>query len=226
MLDFENDVEKIGGWLTKAEGIFLYQTASKVSSENRIVEIGSWKGKSTICLGKGAQAGNKSKIYAVDPHIGSSKLQRMFGELDTYQEFLQNIKNAKADECIEPVLKTSNEASKHFNEPIGFLFVDGAHDFKSVQLDIKSWFSKVKDGGIIAFHDSWGHLGPNCATAILLLTSPKIKNPRLVGTITYFEKVEKNSFYDRLRNIFFLLYRIPIGWVGTINLSRKGTVLK
>ena len=226
MLDFKNNIAQIEGWLTEAEGIFLYQTAKTINKNDVIVEIGSWKGKSTICLGKGVQDGNKAKVYAVDPHTGSSEHHKMFGEVNTYQEFVQNIENAGVEQYIEPIRKTSEEASKNFHEPIGFLFVDGAHEFKLVELDIKSWFSKIRNGGIIAFHDTWGFLGPNLATTILLLTSPQIKNPKLVDTVTSFEKVKKNSFYDRTKNILFLIYRILFGWVGTIKLGYKGTVLK
>ena len=98
MLDFKNDITKLGGWLTEAEGIFLYKTAKTISPKNVIVEIGSWKGKSTICLGKGVQDGNKAKIYAIHPHIGSSEHQKRFDHVDTYQEFIGNIKNAGVDE--------------------------------------------------------------------------------------------------------------------------------
>lgn len=225
MLDFKNNIAKIGGWLTETEGIFLYRAAKKVNPPDVIVEIGSWKGKSTICLGKGAQDGNKAKIYAIDPHIGSSEHREMFGKVDTYQEFLQNIKNADVEQYIEPIRSTSEEASKNSYKPIGFLFVDGAHEYKLVQVDIKSWFSKVKNGGIIAFHDTWSFWGPNLATAILLLFSSQIKNPKLTDTITYFEKIDKNSFFDRIKNILFLIYRTLFGWIGSIRLSRKGTVL-
>ena len=226
MLDFKNDVAKIGGWLTEAEGIFLYKTAKTIRPKNVIVEIGSWKGKSTICLGKGVQDGNKARIYAIDPHIGSSEHRKMFGHVDTYQEFTRNIKNAGIERYIEPIRKTSKEASNNFHDSIGFLFVDGAHEFRLVQLDIKSWFSKVRNNGVIAFHDTWGFPGPNLATAILLLTSSQIRNPRLVDTMTYFKKVEKSSFLDRIKNILFLFYRTMFGWVGTIRLGYKGTVLK
>ena len=226
MFDFKNNIAKIEGWLTKKEGIFLFHTAKKVSSEYVIVEIGSWKGKSTICLAKGTKEGNGAKIYAIDPHVGSSEHHKMFGKVDTYQDFLQNINNAEVKEYIIAIRKKSEEASKDFNKAIGFLFIDGAHDFKSIKNDIKSWFLKVKDGGIIAFHDTWGFIGPNMATAILLLTSTQIKNPKLVDTITYCRKVKKNSFYDRIKNIAFLLYRTLVGWIGTIKLCYKGTVLK
>lgn len=226
MLNFKNDVAKIGGWLTETEGIFLYQAAKTVSQRGVIVEIGSWKGKSTICLGKGGQDGNKVKIYAIDPHVGSPEHHKMFGKVNTYQEFVQNIKNAGIEQNVKPIRKTSENAVKNFHELIELLFVDGAHEFKLVQFDIKSWFPKVRDGGVIAIHDTWGFPGPNLATAILLLTSSQIKNPKLVDTITYCKKVKKNSFYDRVKNIFFLLYRTLFGWIGAIKLTRKRTVLK
>jgi predicted O-methyltransferase YrrM len=226
MLNFKKDIAPIGGWLTEDEGVFLYQNAKKVNPNDTIVEIGSWKGKSTVCLAKGSQNGSQATIYAVDPHMGSSEHHKMFGKVDTFQEFQQNIKDASVEQYIKPIRETSENASKNFHETVGFLFVDGAHEFKLVQTDIKSWFSKIKNGGIIAFHDSWAFPGPNLATAILLLSSSQIKNPKLTDTISSFEKTQKNSFLDRIKNMFFLLYRILFGWIGAIKLSRKGTVIK
>jgi len=60
-LNFKNDIAKIDGWLTKEDGTFLYQTAQKINPQGAIVEIGSWKGKSAICLGKGVQNGKRAK---------------------------------------------------------------------------------------------------------------------------------------------------------------------
>ncbi|MFZ2188065.1 MAG: class I SAM-dependent methyltransferase [Candidatus Moraniibacteriota bacterium] len=226
MIDFKNNIAKIGGWLTEAEGIFLYETAKEVNRGNAVVEIGSWKGKSTTCLGKGVQDGNNAKIYAVDPHIGSSEQHKMFGKVDTYQEFLQNIKNSGVERYIEPIRKTSEEASKTFHEPIGFLFIDGAHEYKFVNLDYKLWFPKVVDQGIIAFHDTWHFPGPHLVTAGILLFSSKIQNPKLIDTITCLTKVKKNSFFDRTYNIAFFFYRLAFGLCGFLKLKHRGSVLK
>jgi hypothetical protein len=226
MLDFENDIAKIGGWLTETEGIFLYKTAKKVRQQNIIVEIGSWKGKSTICLGKGVKDGNKTQIYAIDPHIGLSENQKMFGGVDIFLEFTKNIKNTEVEQYIQPIKQASKNASKNFSKLIEFIFIDGAHEFRFVCLDFKLWFPKVVDGGIIAFHDTWRLLGPNLVTAKILLTSSKVRNPRLIDTITCFEKVKKNSFFDRIKNINFLFYRTLFGIVGFLKLKYKGTVLK
>ena len=48
----------IPGWLADNEGIFLYN-AAKSCTKGEIVEIGSWKGKSTVWLAEGSQKGQK-----------------------------------------------------------------------------------------------------------------------------------------------------------------------
>lgn len=223
MFDFNKATENIGGWLTEAEGLFLYNTAKKVKTGNAIVEIGSWKGKSTICLGNGSQDGNRVKIFAIDPHIGSSEHRKMFGKVDTFEEFKQNINRGGISEFVEPIRDTSENAAKNLNQQIEFVFIDGAHEYNFVKLDFKLWFPKVVNGGILAFHDSWRFIGPNLATTIPLLVSSKIRNPKLVDTITYFEKVERNSLLDRLQNICFVMYRTLFGRAGFLRLKYQGS---
>jgi len=223
MFDFNKATENIGGWLTEAEGISLYNTAKKIKAGNAIVEVGSWKGKSTICLGNGSKEGNKVKIFAIDPHLGSSEHQKVFGKIDTFEEFKQNISKTEIAEYVEPIRDTSENAAKNFNRQIEFVFIDGAHEYKFVKLDFKLWFPKVMNGGILAFHDSWHFIGPNLTTAIPLLISSKIKNPRLFDTITYFEKVEKNSLLDRFGNISFVIYRTLFGIIGFLRLKFQGS---
>lgn len=223
MFDFNKVTKNVGGWLTKDEGVFLYNTAKKIKNGNVIVEVGSWKGKSTICLGIGSKDGNKVKIFAIDPHTGSSEHQKMFDKVDTFGEFKQNIHRAGVVDFVEPVRDISENAAKNFNQRIEFIFIDGAHEYRFVKMDFKLWFPKVINGGILAFHDSWHFIGPNLATIVPLLVSSKIKNPKLVDTITYFEKVENNSFFDRLRNIGFVIYRTLFGIVGFLKLKYQGS---
>jgi MMP 1-O-methyltransferase len=218
MLNFNKDVANIGGWLTKPESYLLYSLAKKVKPGNVIVEIGSWKGRSTICLGKGSEDGNGAKIYAIDPHTGNTEHRKTFGKVDTYQVFQQNIKDAEVSDVINPIRKTSEEASKNFTHPVELIFIDGAHEYNSVKLDFELWSPLVINRGIIIFHDTWHIWGPNIFTAYLCLTSSRIKNPKVVDTITYFEKVEKNNFLDRLYNIGFMFYRTIWGIKGGLKM--------
>jgi len=226
MLNFEKDVAKIGGWLTKSEAEFLYDSAKKISMHGKIVEIGSWKGRSTICLGLGAKDGKGATVYAIDPHSGSSEQRRWFGKVDTFNEFLNNIKEAGVGKYIIPIKKTSEEAAAGFDGEADFVFVDGAHEYKYVRKDYELWFPKLTDGGLIAFHDCWHTSGVHFLTALVLLTSTNVRKPRLLDTLTIMEKVSRNSFLDRLYNIIFIVFRLLFGWIGTLKINLTGTVTK
>lgn len=226
MLDFSNKVAGIGGWLCEAEGNLLYDLARKVSFGQAIVEIGSWKGRSTACLGQGSKDGNLVFVYAIDPHTGSPEHRRWFGKVDTYQEFLKNISDAGVSEYIKPIKETSETAAEDFNLPIGLLFIDGEHGLAAVRLDYDLWFPKVVDDGKIIFHDSWHSFGVQALSAWLLLTSPHLRNPVLVETATVVEKVKRNTLRDRIINVLFVLSRFCSGWLGTIHLDCGGTFTK
>lgn len=58
-------VAKIDGFLTDKEGETLYKLAKDCLPNTVIVEIGSWKGKSTIWLSKGSKAGNNLKVFEI-----------------------------------------------------------------------------------------------------------------------------------------------------------------
>jgi predicted O-methyltransferase YrrM len=228
MFDFSQESATIPGWLTRAEGEFLYESAKKIHSKYAIVEIGSWQGRSTICLAKGSKDGQSTRIFAIDPHTGSSEHYEIFGvkSIDTFQDFQRNIQKAEIADVVEPLRMTSEAAARDFHYPLEFIFVDGAHEYQLVKLDLKLWFPKLQNGGNIAFHDSWHFPGPNLVTAGILLFSSQIRTPRFIDTITVFEKVVKNSLLDRIRNIGFLFYRTFFGWIGFFRLKYKGSKLK
>ena len=139
---------------------------------------------------------------------------------------MENIKNYRVDKYIIPKKLTSGNFSSSFNKPIGFLFIDGAHDYVSVRQDFESLFPRVADQGIVAIHDSW-HLqcvGPGLFSALKLLTSTHIKNPGMADTITYFQKVGQNTFFEKVINTSFIFYRLIFGLPGYIKLKKQGSL--
>ena len=219
MLSFQivkNIFDKVEGLLEEKEGEFLYNMAKDCKGRKGvIVEIGSFKGRSATCLGKGSKAGSQVRVYAIDPHEGSLA-HKFFKIPQTYEEFKKNIKIAGVDDVIFPIVKTSKEAAKIFNEPVEFLFIDGEHDYKNVKLDFESWYPKVIYGGIIAFHD---HIffGPRRVIEKYVYISKHFKVMGIIGSILFVQKVERNSLKDKLINIFlffvfkcaYLYHKLP-----------------
>ena len=200
-------VINLEGWLKDGEGEVLYYLAKNCKGNGVIVEIGSFKGKSTIWIGNGSKGGNKVKIYAIDPHTGSSEHQKENERINTFEEFKNNIKDAKVDDIIVPLVKTSEEAAKNFDKPIEFIFIDGAHEYEFVKLDFNLWFPKVVNGGIMAFHDTLGWEGPKKVVADCVYKSIHFRNVKFINSTTFAQKVEQNSLKNRITNRYVLLLK-------------------
>jgi len=178
-------VENIFGWLEPLEGECLYRLAQECS-KGVIVEVGSFKGRSTACLGLGSLAGFKVKIYAVDhfqPYFDVI-LQTVFDY--TLEEFCTNMHSLGLGEIVIPIVASSKEAFKTFEHDIGVLFIDACHNFDEVTHDIVSWSTKLLPGGIIAVHDcapggNW--VEPQRAFNQLVKESPQFQFLGFVGSI-------------------------------------------
>jgi predicted O-methyltransferase YrrM len=74
----EQHLRGVPGWLSDEEATALYELAKGCTGRGVIVEIGSFKGRSTICLGLGSQAGQGVPIYAIDAgrHRGACEADR------------------------------------------------------------------------------------------------------------------------------------------------------
>lgn len=190
---------EIDGWLSDREGALLYSLAKKCTGRGIIVEIGSWKGKSTVWLSKGSDEGKKLKVYAVDPHTGSFE-HRKTGNVWTFEEFQKNITAARMEGIVTPLLKTSEEAIGLVSEPVELLFIDGSHDYEAVKLDFELWFPKLVAGGTVAFHDTTSWDGPKRVVSQYVYKSKHFRNIHLVDSITYGEKVVQNTNWEYMKN--------------------------
>ena len=129
-----------------------------------IVEVGSWKGKSTAYLGvEVVNSGKKIKVFAVDTWKGSTaeaahQNDKYVKEDKLYDLFCSNI--APINEhgpIIKPFQCCSVEAANYFTDrSLDVVFIDASHEYQDVCDDIAAWLPKVKSGGIIAGHDYYG----------------------------------------------------------------------
>lgn len=188
--------DTVDGWLFPHEGPLLYELARGCTGRGVIVEIGSWKGKSTIWLARGAAAGAAVHVYAIDPHNGGVDQHE---SIWTLPEFEQNIERAGVGDGVTPIVATSREAAAEFSQPIELLFIDGAHELESVRHDLDAWTPKVVEGGVIALHDTGRNQPPLIAAGETLYAARGFRDVRFIDTISYARKTSTPSVYDRLR---------------------------
>lgn len=208
-------VEEIGhianpvdGWLGKREGPYLYSLAKAVSSLGVIVEIGSWKGKSTIWLAQGAQAGQGGEVYAIDPHVGGpDQEQKGYRNVHTEEEFKNNIRLAGVEHLVVPLVMTSREAVQGWNRPIGLLWVDGDHSYENVKFDLYNWEPYVVVGGVIAFHDTFSWNGVRKFVDEEVLWCDKFQVLGQVNQILAVRKVPRLSALDRMKRRIVIYLR-------------------
>jgi len=184
---------RVEGWLTDEEGELLYELAKDCLGRGVIVEIGSWKGRSTIWLARGSKQGRKTKVYAIDPHKKSS-----------LADFKDNIKMARVEDLVVPIVKTSAQAAGEFSKPVELIFIDGNHHYEMVELDFILWFPKVVENGTMVFHDTTNFFGPKKVVEEHIYRSRNFRSVKLVNSVTLGEKTRKNAFKDRFRSNVWL----------------------
>jgi len=198
------DVYPIPGMLTAAEVECLFQLGQFNQSTGVIVEIGSWKGKSTAALALGAARTHKEYVYAIDPH----KILPEEGYFeDTEAEFLANIKRAGVQDRVVPMVMTSEEAARHWNKPIRLLWIDGDHRYEPTKLDFCLWERHLVEGGILAMHDTIRKNGPKRVLWENVFRSGHFQEIAIVDNITAVRKVKRAALSPRLRNYLTLTLR-------------------
>ena len=81
--------------------------------------------------------------------------------VDNYARHDSKIAKEAAEYIVAPFgdraifhYKDSVEAAKDFEDKsLDFVYIDAAHDYESVKVDIRAWFPKIKIGGTIGGHD-------------------------------------------------------------------------
>ncbi len=199
-------VASMDGWFTDAEGEYLYRHALKAPSTGVFVEVGSWKGKSTIWLAHASRARAGVKVYAVDPHTGSPEHHEKFGEVYTFDIFKENIKSAGVEDMVVPLKKTSEEAAREWDgTPIAFLWIDGDHSYEMVKKDFEVWSPYLVEGGIVAFHDTDTWEGPRRFVEERIFRSNDFKDVGFYESTTVATKVRANTAGERMQNSLALL---------------------
>lgn len=170
---------KVDGFMSEEELTWLYNTAKQMGS---VIEVGSWKGRSTTALLEGC----KGPVLAVDNWSGhdpasNGLLEETVAKEDVYGQFRANTAGYGQLAILEG---DSSSLGREWDTPADMVFIDGEHTYEGCKADIEAWASKARK--IIAFHD-YNQAWPGVMQAV----NEKYGIPKVVGTIAYVELGEK-----------------------------------
>lgn len=148
--------EKIQGWMSIGELRFLAEHASR---SNKIIEVGSYKGRSTR-----AMADNLSKedgvIYAIDPWNAvegydhprdlAAESYRLGHGNEIYWDFTANLLDYIA---IKKVIPLRQQFHLTWIADADMIFIDAAHEYNFVKRDILHAIMLLPKGGFLCGHD-------------------------------------------------------------------------
>ncbi len=195
-------VADVEGWMTPGQARLLWDQGSAVKPGGRIVEIGSFRGRSLIVLAK--SIGPEVELVAIDPHAGNDRGPQEFEGFEEQASednvvFERNLADAGVRDKVEHLRAYSHEAIDRYDGEIDLLYIDGAHRFRPALDDIKRWSRRVAPGGHLLIHDSFSSIGVTAALAVELFFGPDFRYLGRSESMTHYRR-EPLGGRERLRN--------------------------
>jgi len=178
-------VQAAPGFLTEREARFLALVAACAPAQGVILEIGSFKGKSTVGLASVALRYGLGPVITVDPHSGPSITDPDVGPKgSSWDDFRASLHQAGVESAVEAHRAYSRDVAPGWTRPIRFLWIDGDHTYRGAKEDIDLFRSHLVPGAIVALHDVLHTFeGPVRVFADELLGSDRFGAAGLCGSI-------------------------------------------
>lgn len=149
----------IEGFTKESELEFLSEVARGMPQRAAIVEVGSWKGRSTVAICEGLRGGSEATVWAIDTFAGDPDVAEAVGAVDQRAVAAEFKRNTAGYDCLRMIVAESVEAAAEFDdESLDWVFIDADHSYEAVVADIAAWAPKLKPGGLLSGHD-YGRAG-------------------------------------------------------------------
>jgi predicted O-methyltransferase YrrM len=145
------------GYLSEREARMLMAAAALAPPRGRNLEIGSFKGRSTVGIAYVTRELGLGSVVAVDPHTSPATTDPdLRGQNTSYDDFVANLKSAGVLERVEIRRAYSHELAPDWKDPIRLLWIDGDHTYNGAKADLDMFKPYLVDGAIVAMHDVLG----------------------------------------------------------------------
>ncbi len=153
--------------------------AIDVAQPKIIVEIGVWKGGSTLFMAEHLRRLElDAVVIAIDTWLGSwdhwinpgwrAQLGFMHGYPNFFYKFLNNVKALKLEDYVIPLPLDSlnaNETLKFLQIQPDIVHIDAGHDYRAVKSDIEIWWPLIKPNGFMIGDDYQREVWPGVCQA-------------------------------------------------------------
>jgi predicted O-methyltransferase YrrM len=225
MSDLDAALEGVEGWFSPEQVARLVERAAAVPPSGRIVEIGSFRGRSMIAIARSAPEG--TEIVAIDPHAGNDRGPQ---EIEGFEDeaaidskvFLTNLERAGVRDRVTYVRKFSHDALDDVPGPIDLLHIDGAHRFGPARDDIRRWGARVAPGGSMLIHDAFSSVGVTAAIAAELVVTGGWRYAGRSRSLAEYRREPLTTWGARLADAGRQLAQVP--WFAR-NLAIKALVV-
>jgi predicted O-methyltransferase YrrM len=210
--DVINQVRTVDGWLTPGQAATLFDAAARCRPGGQIVEIGSFRGRSTIVLASAAAP--DVQVVAIDPHAGNDRGPQEIegfqdGAEDDHLLFIENLAAAGVADRVRQVRMFSDAAHTEVDGDVDVLYVDGAHRYAPARADIRTWGDRVGDGGAMLIHDSFSSIGVTLAILRELVLGRRFRYVGRSRSMTIYSADLAPGTRPRIRNAALQLAQLP-----------------
>lgn len=205
-------IDGVDGWLSEEQAARLYHAATATTSGDQIVEIGSYRGRSTIVLAGAATEG--VAVVAIDPHAGNDRGPQEISGFETqaaddHRVFMSNLAAAGVYQRVHHVREFSHRAHDSVQGPISVLFIDGAHRYGPARADIRSWGRRVEPDGTMLIHDSFSSVGVTLAICRELLFGDRFRYVGRSRSLAEYRADLQAGWPPRLGNALRQIAQLP-----------------
>ena len=205
-------VANVEGWMSPGQAATLFEAAVNCPSGGVIVEIGSFRGRSTIVLATAADP--SVQVVAIDPHAGNDRGPQ---EIDGFENeaaddhglFAANLAAAGVADRVRHIREFSDAALDVIDHEIDVLYIDGAHRYAPARADICAWGDLVNDGGTMLIHDSFSSVGVTLAILRSLVFGGRFRYVGRARSMTIYRADLSANTSARLRNAGRQLAQLP-----------------
>lgn len=209
--DTLEQLRDVDGWLSNAQARRLWDAAARVRAPGRIVEVGSFRGRSTIVLA--SASAERVEVIAIDPHAGNDRgPQEIATDAEQggwdFAAFHANLRRAGIEDRVRHVRTLSLDALRAIGGGVDLLYVDGVHRYRPARQDIEHWGSRVKPGGTMLVHDSFNAVGVTLAQLRLMVLSRRWRYLGRSGSLAEYRR-EQLTFGGTTANVLRQISELP-----------------